>query len=245
MNMPRQTAVVLESDSSKGIGSAITRLLVRNEFKCLCGFEAQQVEKLKAREDSSVRDLISHVDLSLDDRGSIITGVSDIAAEYGTVELLVIHGNNRIEKSISEVSPEDWDTTLQQNLLGPFYALQELAPHMKGNRNRQIILVLPGGGGNVREKQDHLPAVSSDALKRLVETSAQELFPEITVNAVRPGSVSRRAGDTKVRTRKELEDPYKRRLHPEDVAEAVLYLSRRSNKISGKTLSLETGMQFV
>ncbi len=243
--MPKQTAVVLESRSGKGIAPAVTRLLVRNEFKCLCGFDSTRVETLKQKEDGSLEDQITHIDLSLEDRSSIITSVSDIAAEYGTVELLVIHANSRIEKSISEVVPDDWSTTLTQNLLGPFYALQELAPHMKGNRNRQVIVILPGGGTNIRENQDHLPAVSSRALQRLVETTSQELFPEITVNAVRPGKVSERAGDTKVRTRRELEDPYRRPLHPEDVAEAVLYLTRRSNKISGKTLSLETGMQFV
>ncbi len=243
--MPKQTAVVLESDSTKGIAAAVTRLLVRSEYKCLCGFDQDQVKDLKSREDPEVEEQIYHTEMTLDDRRSLISGVSDIAAEYGTVELLVIHGNSAVEKPISEVNSGDWDTVLDRNVLGPFFAIQELVPHMKGDRNRQIIVILPGGGSNVRENHDLLPAVTNDALKRLVETSAQELFPEITVNAVQPGSVSKRAGETKVRTRQHLEDPYKRPLRPEDVAEAVLYLARRSNKVSGKTLSLDTGMRFV
>jgi len=222
----------------------VTRLLVRNEFKCLCGFDEEQVQKLKRKEDADVEEHIEKIDISLDDRNSIITGVSEIAAEYGTVELLVINGNNRVKKPISEVNPGDWNTSISRNMLGPFYAIQEMAPHMRGDRNRQIIVILPGGGSNVREDHDLLPAVSGEALKRLVETAAQELFPEITVNAVQPGTISKRAGDTKVRTRRNLQDAYRRKLHPEDVAEAVLYLTQRSNKVTGKTISLQTGMKF-
>jgi NAD(P)-dependent dehydrogenase (short-subunit alcohol dehydrogenase family) len=242
--MPNRTAVVLESQQNKGVGLAISRMLARDGYKCLSGIDEEELENTHDRVDPDVRSQIEQVDISLDDRSSIITSVGEIAAEYGAIELLVINANTEIRRSLSEIEPNDWSRVIHENLLGPFYAMQELVPHMKSSRNRRIILVLPGRSPEKDAGDELLSAASKGALNGIINSLSRQIYPQISLNAVLPGHVIEGADETTVRTREQTNDPYKRRLKPQDVAEAVHYLARRTNKVTGQVLSLDSNREL-
>ncbi len=242
--MPKRTAVVLESTSNKGVGAAVCRLLARDDYKCLGGVNEEQLAELREKEEPEVAKHIERIDVSLDDRSSIITGVGNIAAQYGSVELLVINANDHTRQTLPDIEPNDWSKILHNNLLGPFYAIQELVPHMKGSRNRRIILILPGRSPEKDSDNELLTSATKGALHGLINSLANQIYPEISLNAVLPGHLVESASGTTVRTRGQTSDPYRRRLKPEDVAEAVHYLTRRTNKVTGQVLSLDSNREL-
>ncbi len=242
--MPNRTALVIESQQNKGVGAAVSRRLARDNYKCLCGIDEEELEEIRQKEEENVRSKLEQVDVSLDDRSSIITTVGEIAAQYGGIELLVINANTEIRRSLSEIKPNDWSKVIHQNLLGPFYAMQELVPHMKSSRNRRIVLVLPGRTPEKDAGDELLSAASKGALNGIINSLSRQIYPQISLNAVLPGHVIEGTDETTVRTREQTNDPYKRRLKPQDVAEAVHYLARRTNKVTGQVLSLDSNREL-
>jgi len=93
------------------------------------------------------------------------------------------------------VSLRDWDKTLKVNLLGSFIvsrvAIQRMVKAGSG-----AIIMFSGGGACYGRPNFSAYAASKAGVLRMVETMAEELrlagYPQITINAVAPGSVKTR-----------------------------------------------------
>ena len=90
---------------------------------------------------------------------------------------------------LHELSEDEWDTTLDVNVKGPFFLTQKVAPHMIEQGSGSVIFV-----GSIFGPRG-VPAAASygaskSALHGLTECLAIELAPSgIRVNAVAPGNI--------------------------------------------------------
>jgi NAD(P)-dependent dehydrogenase (short-subunit alcohol dehydrogenase family) len=153
--------------------------------------------------------------------------------------------------SIFEQSVDDWNEILRVNLIGPFLAIQHAAPPIKARGGGSIICTasvagLRSGAGGPAYSASKAGVIS------LVKTAAQQLSgSNVRVNAICPGLIE--TGMTefvyeRARAKGQEErlghlNPLKRGGHPEEIAQAALFLaSDESSYVNGHALVVDGGL---
>jgi 3-oxoacyl-[acyl-carrier protein] reductase len=116
--------------------------------------------------------------------------VHGAAERFGRLDILVNNAGIGIFKPVDQLTPEEWDTTIQTNLSGAFYCCREAIPIMRQH-----------GGGHIFNVSSLLavhPIVtgaayntSKFALNRFSEAMMQEVhYDGIRVTIIMPGTVA-------------------------------------------------------
>jgi len=156
--------------------------------------------------------------------------------------------------SVEEIQGDDWRTTLDVNLSGPFYCAKQAVPRIKKTGGGSIINVASNAafmGVPLRSAY----AASKWALVGLTKTWAMELGRDgIRVNAVCPGSVegerierviqedalSRNLSKEEIRSLYQKQNSMRVFIKAEEIAALVTFLCSESAKtISGQTLGID------
>ncbi|MBW3543247.1 MAG: SDR family oxidoreductase [Planctomycetes bacterium] len=164
-------------------------------------------------------------------------------AEFGRVDILVNNASVFEPSTLADAEPDDWDRQFAVNLKAPFYLCREFAGAREPGRRAHIVNILdwratrPGAGHLVY-------TLTKAALATLTLALAQELAPDVQVNAVAPGAILPPPGEgadylDKLSTR----IPLGRTGNAADVAEAVLFLLR-SEFITGEILHVTGGQEL-
>ncbi len=175
--------------------------------------------------------------------------VADIVTAFGRIDILVnsvgvVHGTR-----ILDITQQEYDQVLDNNLRGNFLLSQAVLPHMKSRKAGNIICVssIAGQSGGGVFGSSHYAAAKS-GIFGLAKALARELAAEgIRVNAVAPGPVDN--DFTKGRMTRQIKDdlaakvPLGRLGTPDDVANACLFLaSDLSSYITGIVLDVNGGL---
>lgn len=168
--------------------------------------------------------------------------VTRAADAIGPVTLLVNNASVFLEDRIGTFTDESWAAQIGVNLQAPLILAQAFA--------RQA----PGGSSiiNVLDQRVLKPtpqffsySISKAALWFATRTMAQELAPDIRVNAVAPGptlpSIHQRPEDFEAEARN---IPLMRRSTPEDIAQAVLYLVD-ARSTTGQMITVDGGQHLA
>ncbi|NLW78978.1 MAG: SDR family oxidoreductase [Ruminococcaceae bacterium] len=244
--------------AAAGIGKATALLFAREGAKLVvCDIDEAGLQQLKGELEALGAEVLA-LPYDAGDTAQIDAVFNAMMQTFGTVDILVNNaGVTGPSKPVYEISVEEWDKTLEVNLRGSFYCLKLVAPVMIKNGGGKIVSLSSQTGK--RALVERTPyAASKMAIIGLTRTAAEELGPHnITVNCVCPGAVEGprgvwvRANMAKARgiTVEELEKislagaPLRRRVPPEDVAQAILFLSdaERSNSITGEDMNVTCG----
>jgi NAD(P)-dependent dehydrogenase (short-subunit alcohol dehydrogenase family) len=190
--------------------------------------------------------------LQLDQRepAQIAALLDAVRERLGRFDILVNSAAIMERKSIFDITPEDWDRTLDTNLRGPFFMAQAAARLMlekksEGSREAAGCIVNIADLAALRPWPSYVAhSVSKAGLVALTRALAVALAPSIRVNAIAPGAVLKPSGWSDERWSRLLRSaPLGRSGTPEDVAQAVLYLTR-SEFITGQLLVLDGGREL-
>lgn len=164
------------------------------------------------------RALALHADVT--DRTAVESAVGQTLAAFGQVDILVNNAGYAYFKPFHELTPEQWQRTLDVNLTGPFYCIQAVLPSMMARKSGRIINISSVAGLKPLVRQGAYCA-SKYGLNGLTKVLAMELRPySIGVHAICPGGV-----DTRFSHECMPERDKTGWLLPEDVAHAALYLA--------------------
>ncbi|MCH7740455.1 MAG: SDR family oxidoreductase [Chloroflexi bacterium] len=168
-----------------------------------------------------------------------------VVADSGRLDILVNNAGILVRKPALEITEEDWDRVFSVNLRGLFFCAQAAAKHMVARGDGRIINIasqraLSASAGNA-------PYIASKAaVAGLTRALALDWISSgITVNAVGPGPV-----DTPLLADASPEmdldivrrSPAGRRLQPEEIAGAVVYLaSPAAAAVNGHLLLVDAG----
>lgn len=239
-----QTAVVI--GGTTGIGRQISETL----------FDAGATVVPTSRTEESVIDAVEAVDCTLvqttdvTDKEQVKALFDRVEETYGGFNILVnCAGYIQDSKPLPEVSDEEWDTTLDVNISGIFYACQLAQSYISGD-SKSIVNV--GSIANEIVMEGMGPyAASKAAVKTLGEYLAVEYASDdIRVNTVAPGYVKTRQnedvlGNEDVRAAIHRKTPLSRYADSEEIANTVLFLvSSAGSFITGETVKIDGGFSL-
>src|SRR3984893_7865322 len=136
-----------------------------------------------------------------------------------------------------------WQKILMTNLLGPFRCARAAASALKASRGA-IVNTASVAGLGVRGSSIAYGA-SKAGLVNLTKNLARALAPEVRVNAVAPGLVDSPWTKSWPAERKQMtvdQTLLGRMATPDDIAEAMLFLSAGGAYITGETLAVAGGL---
>jgi serine 3-dehydrogenase (NADP+) len=138
--------------------------------------------------------------------------------------LVYASGTNTRERSMERITPQVWDTLLDTNLNGAFYATHAVLPAMRAAGSGQLIYISSMGGV--------LPDLSGGAYqasKRGILGLAHAIRIEEKVHGIRTSVICPGLVDTDLveqRPVKVAPEVLAQALQPEDVAEAIVYVAK-------------------
>jgi 3-hydroxybutyrate dehydrogenase len=130
------------------------------------------------------------VQMDVSDEGQVDAGVDRVAAEWGSVDILVSNAGVQIVHPIVEFSLADWKKMLAIHLDGAFLTTRACLKHMyRDNRGGSVIYI-----GSVHSKEASVlkaPYVAAKhGLEGLIKTVAKEGAPHnVRANLIAPGFV--------------------------------------------------------
>jgi 3-oxoacyl-[acyl-carrier protein] reductase len=228
---------ILVTGSSSGIGKeiAITLGNYSNKIGIHYNQNKDDAEKLSSK--------IYQADISKEEDCKKL--INDFVKDFNGIDILINNAGGYKSIPILELTKEDWNETLNLNLLGPYYLSREAIKYMKEQRFGRIINIsstaTTSGGGYL--------SLHYATAKRGLESLTQGLAKfgaqyNINVNAIRPGVI-----DTpfhKDRDKDYMDSIIKKIPlgigKPEDIANMVCYLvSEYGNYITGQIITISGG----
>jgi NAD(P)-dependent dehydrogenase (short-subunit alcohol dehydrogenase family) len=164
---------------------------------------------------------------------------AEVEREFGRLDILVNNAGMFFAAKFEELTEEQWDRILDTNLKSQFLCSQAGAPMLRRSGHGRIINFASLGGLLAWPAYTHY-CVSKAGVIMLTRCLARALAPEITVNAIAPGTISF-DGDAP-----ELAEDFIRRspLHrtgsPKDIEDAVVFLAQ-SAFITGQVIVVDGG----
>lgn len=234
-NFAGQRALV--TGGCRGIGRAIADALADAGAQ-VCVFDVDGPHGGDAFPHNFVR-----VDVT--DGGAVAQAVAGLPK---AASLLVNNAGITRDRSLMKMSDGEWASVLNVNLTGGFNMIRAVAPAMAAAGFGRIVNITSINGLRGKFGQANYAAAKA-GLVGLTKTAAREFGKKgITVNAVAPGMVMTdmaRAVPAEVLKRALDEAAINELAHPEDVANAVLFLlSDAARAITGEIIRVDAG-QYI
>jgi len=172
-------------------------------------------------------------------RADVLALFAAVEKEFGRLDILVNNAGIFFPAKFEELTEEQWDRILDANLKSQFLCSQVAAPMLRRSGQGRIVNFASLGGLLAWPAYTHY-CVSKAGVIMLTRCLARALAPEITVNAIAPGTISF-AGDAP-----ELAEDFIRRapLHrtgkAKDIDDAVIFLAQ-SPFITGQVIVVDGG----
>lgn len=249
---------VIVTGAGRGIGRGIALRLARDGHAVAVNDLNKDSAEAVAAEITSAGGRAIAVPADVTDRAAVFELVDRVAAELGSVDVMVANAGIAQVKTLLEVTPEDLQTIFNVNVFGVVYCLQAAAEKM----------IAQGTGGKIINAAsiaahsgfDFLGHYSATkfAVRALTQAAAKELAKhKITVNAYCPGIVGtdmwelidEKLGSYLGTAKGEALAAYSQRIAlgrvqtPEDVAGFVSYLAGPdSDYMTGQSVMIDGGI---
>ena len=242
MKLKGQTALV--TGAARGIGKAIASCLAREQASV--GLVDLQDPLPAARELQTRGWDALPLQADITDPEAVERAVDEMMRRYGKIDILVNNAGIILRQPLLELSYEDWKKVMNVNINGTFLCSKAVVPHMIERSYGRIVNItsIAGKMGDITASPAY--GTSKGAINAFTKSLARQVASYgITVNAIAPHAIetdmSAEWSDEKRRTIVEA-IPLKRMGRPEEVAEAVLYLSSEAASfITGEILDINGG----
>ena len=237
------------SGASGAIGRAVALRLARQGALVFASSRRPEPLDQLAGEDERVRPLPTDVT----DAVTVDAAARAIVAAAGRIDILVNSTTLPIFGSFETLDDAQWLAVLDAKLLGYMRTMRAVLPGMAAQHYGRIVNI--GGRGGRQPSAMHLPGGCANAAVNLLSKGLADVYAgeNIRINVVAPGPIgsdrlerliaaSGRGNDAQGPGRLRVDTPIPRQGHPEDVADAVLFLvSDQSAYTTGAVLPVDGG----
>lgn len=243
-----ENRVAIITGGSQGIGKAIsTSLASAGATAIITNVHSKNsdIEQLVSELNKSGLSAFGY-ELDVTDVPSITNVFDKIAKSHGTIDILVNNAGIRASSSVLHATEDLWDSVQAVNLKGVFFASQAAAKHMI-RQNRGRIINIASQLAVTAAPNRSIYIASKGGVIALTKSMALEWASlGITVNAIGPGPTNTPMTSNPDSNRNDTEflkrSPIGRRLEPEEIAEAAVFLASDGAKsINGHHLLVDAG----
>lgn len=240
MELQGKTALV--TGSAKRIGRAIALTLAGEGMDLLLHYHRsfrEVRETQKAAERLGVRVHLLQADL---EHFSEIRRLLQKAFRLAPrIHLLINNASLFFPTPLGRVREKDWDRLFAVNLKAPFFLAEEVGLRMFHQKEGKIINLVDWTA--FRPRNDYLPyCISKAGLVAVTQGLAKAFAPYVQVNGIAPGPILPAVGATPAEIRRVIQrTPLKRFGDPGDIAEAVRFLVRSTDFMTGAILPVDGG----
>ena len=172
--------------------------------------------------------------------------MKNVQASFGSIDILVNNAGITRDNLLLRMTDDEWDKVIAINLRGAFVCLRAAARYMLKQQSGRIVNIASVVGVIGNPGQCNYSA-SKAGMIGLTKSAARELASRsINVNAIAPGYVQTAMTEKLPEKAREAimgMIPLRRLSQPQDIANAVLFLSTdESSYITGHVLHVDGGM---
>jgi len=245
VNSSLQDKVVLITGGAKRVGASICRLLHGGGAKLMIHYRNSVGE---------ARALQSELNLQRPNSAAIIQGdllnlavlpslIQETVSHFGQLDVLINNASSYYATEIGEIGDDQWEDLIGSNLKAPLFLAQAAAHEL---RKQQGCIINITDMHVERPKKGYVVySVAKAGLVTLTKSLAQELGPDVRVNAVAPGPVlwpeDNPQFDEVYRQRVISQTLLKRIGECDDVAKAVRFLIQDAPFITGQVIAVDGG----
>lgn len=240
-------AVVVVTGAGRGIGRAIAEEMGQGGARVVVNYSrskgpAEELVK-QLREHGSPQAVAIQADVA--DATQAARLIEETVQQLGRIDVLVNNAGITLDRSMKNLSVEDWNTVIQVDLNSCFYTVKAALPYFMKQNSGTIINIssFVGQAGNFG--QANYSAAKSGIIG-FTKTAALELARyHVTVNAICPGFIETEMyADIPEKAKEAIlkRIPLGRTGTPQEVARSVRYLIVDGDYITGQTLNINGGI---
>jgi acetoacetyl-CoA reductase len=241
-----ENAVVIITGASRGIGRAVAEEFGHGGAKVVVNYS-----RSKELAEELVQSLMEHgargaiaVQADVSDPEQAVKLVEETIQHFGRIDVLINNAGINIDRTLKNMSVQDWRTVIETNLSSYFYMIKAVISHFMQQKSGTIINMssIAGQAGNYG--QANYSAAKAGILG-LTKTAALELARyNVTVNAICPGPIETEMwqmipDEAKAGLMKKI--LLNRAGTVQEVARAALYLYEDGEYFTGATLTMNGG----
>ena len=236
--------VVLITGGSRGIGREIAITLAQKGYQVIANYNKseEQAKKLK-QENTNIE--IFKADVSK--REEVHKMVEEIIRRYHKIDVLINNAGISESKIFTDVTDEDWNKIINNDLYSAFCTTQEVLNEMI-KRKEGCIINISSIWGIVGSSCETIYSITKAGIDAMTKSLAKELGPSnIRVNSIAPGIID--TDMNKIYNKKEIEDikkeiPLEKIGKTTDIAKCVNWLVE-DEYTTGQIISINGGWIII
>src|SRR5580658_1828245 len=234
--------VVVIVGASSGTGRAAAVLFAREGARVVAAARREdRLQSLKQELAKEHRDItVRRADASSPEDMQHLA--QEMLEVLGRIDILVFAaGTNTPDRSMERLNPEIWNSLVEVNLNGAFYATHAVLPSMRSARSGHLIYISSISGLLV-----DISGAAYQAAKRGVVGLAHVIRLEEKQNGIRTCVICPGLVDTELLEKRPVKPApaiLAKALQPEDVAETILYISKLHPRAAIPELQLMPNIQ--
>src|ERR1700736_3717886 len=180
--------VAVVTGGARGIGAAITEALARDGVNVAAGYSSNRAnaDELMAKLTSDGLSVSVHQG-NVGEPADCQRVVDEVLAAHGQIDYLVNNAGVTVDKTVRNLTVEDWHAVLRINLSGAFYMTKAVLEHMLERRFGRIVNISSTIGQTGNIGQANYSASKAGLIGFSKSLALETARKGITVNCVAPG----------------------------------------------------------
>lgn len=245
MHSTSSSKVILITGGAKRVGAAITRELHRQHAQVMIHYHTSADEaRALATELNALRpDSAALVHADLLNTAELPNLVEATLQRFGRLDALINNASAYYPTELGHIDEQQWQELMGSNLKAPLFLSQAAAPALIDSQGCIINIT----DMHIERPKKHyiVYSIAKAGLATLTKSLAQELSPQVRVNAVAPGPVlwpdENIEFDAAYRQQVIEQTLLKRSGEPADIAKAVKFLIYDAPFVTGHVLAVDGG----
>ncbi|MFL6483430.1 MAG: SDR family NAD(P)-dependent oxidoreductase [Nitrososphaera sp.] len=253
-NKPRRVAVV--TGSSKGIGKAIAIEFAKAGYNIVLNARDEH-ELSKAANDveqtlGGIQERVTYLAGDISQESACSSLIDHTMKIFGRIDVLVNNaGIGGAQKTVHDLTSDDWDYVIDVNLKGTFLCTREALKRMSNDSSGSDYSII-----NISSVHESIPqpqsvpySASKGGMEMLTKTVALEVAAKgIRVNGIAPGAIATDMNKDILENQQKKKDeetriPMHRIGKPEEIAKVALFLaSDGASYMTGTTVYVDGGL---
>ncbi|HDP2453386.1 TPA: SDR family oxidoreductase [Staphylococcus aureus] len=215
--------IAVVTGAGSGIGEAIATLLHEEGAKVVLA--GRNKDKLQNVANQLAQDSVKVVPTDVTKKEEVDELIKIAQQTFGGLDIVINSAGQMLSSKITDYQVDEWDSMIDVNIKGTLYTAQAALPTMLEQSSGHLINIASISGFEVTKS-----STIYSATKAAVHTITQGLEKELAKTGVKVTSISPGMVDTAITAAYNPSD--RKKLDPQDIAEAVLYALTQSSHVN-------------